>query len=307
MLSKEEQRRATAVCITLVTALKQWAPSYVSPPKSSFSLSTGPGPHARAILQLLARLTKTHTLAQQACSPAPHLHSNPESARFHTDEVFATARPQCFAEEVQIAATLACTARKIAQRLRVRHKAHKHTIEASHRLRHRQHCCLRDNTHKSLVYARLHSLQQNSKRFTLAILFLVASVPEVLPLPQALDAKVHLTILDLPGCAFRPEHAAHICAIMRHLLEDPATLQAAMEAEIRSALNQKTSRSGGIKQPFDVKLCADDASHCDLQILMNDLPLHPQKCWWTSSGSPSCCLQHPGSVAYFNPPCTLKI
>ena len=31
---------------------------------------------------------------------------------------------------------------------------------------------------------------------------------------------------------------------MRHLLEDPATLQAAMEAEIRSALNQKTNRSG---------------------------------------------------------------
>ena len=61
---------------------------------------------------------------------------------------------------------------------------------------------------------------------------------------QALDAGVHHTILDLPGCAFRPEHAAHICAIMRHLLEDPATLQAAMEAEIRSALNQKISRSG---------------------------------------------------------------
>ncbi len=62
---------------------------------------------------------------------------------------------------------------------------------------------------------------------------------------QALDAGVHHTILDLPGCAFRPEHAAHICAIMRHLLEDPATLQAAMEAEIRSALNQKTNRNGG--------------------------------------------------------------
>lgn len=62
---------------------------------------------------------------------------------------------------------------------------------------------------------------------------------------QALDARVHHTILDLPGCAFQPEHAAHICAIMRHLLEDPATLQAAMEAEIRSALNQKTNRAGG--------------------------------------------------------------
>lgn len=61
---------------------------------------------------------------------------------------------------------------------------------------------------------------------------------------QALDAGVHHAILDLPGCAFRPEHAAHICAVMRHLLEDPATLQAAMEAEIRSALNQKTARSG---------------------------------------------------------------
>ena len=67
---------------------------------------------------------------------------------------------------------------------------------------------------------------------------------------QALDARVHHIILALPGCAFRPEHAAHICAIMRHLLEDPATLQAAMEAEIRSALNQKTNRSGGERSPL---------------------------------------------------------
>ena len=35
-----------------------------------------------------------------------------------------------------------------------------------------------------------------------------------------------------------------MCAIMRHLLEDPATLQAAMEAEIRSTLAPHTREAG---------------------------------------------------------------
>ena len=73
---------------------------------------------------------------------------------------------------------------------------------------------------------------------------------ERMQMMQALDAGMHHLILDIPGCAIRPEHAAHICAIMRHLLEDPATLQAAMEAEIRSALTQKASRTGGVLPSF---------------------------------------------------------
>jgi len=79
---------------------------------------------------------------------------------------------------------------------------------------------------------------------------------EYSPKSQALDAGVHHLILDIPGCALRPEHAAHICAIMRHLLEDPATLQAAMEAEIRSALTEKApTRTGGDSFSHLLNLC----------------------------------------------------
>lgn len=43
-------------------------------------------------------------------------------------------------------------------------------------------------------------------------------------------------VLDLPVACFLPEHEPYISAIARHILEDPATLQAAMEAEIRNTL-----------------------------------------------------------------------
>lgn len=64
MLPREEQGRATRVCITLVSALSHWAPKHVPNPKDAFGLQAGPASHARAVLQLLARLTKSHSLAQ---------------------------------------------------------------------------------------------------------------------------------------------------------------------------------------------------------------------------------------------------
>ncbi len=53
---------------------------------------------------------------------------------------------------------------------------------------------------------------------------------------QVLAAGGPRLILGLPAAALRPELEPAVSAIFRHLLEDPATLQAAMEAEIRSAL-----------------------------------------------------------------------
>jgi len=53
---------------------------------------------------------------------------------------------------------------------------------------------------------------------------------------QVLVAGGPRLILGLPAAALRPELEPAVSAIFRHLLEDPATLQAAMEAEIRSAL-----------------------------------------------------------------------
>ena len=66
---------------------------------------------------------------------------------------------------------------------------------------------------------------------------------------QVLAGKGPKLVLDLPAACFRPELEPSISAIMRHILEDPATLQAAMEAEIRATLSkQKTpaNRSGAI-------------------------------------------------------------
>ena len=92
---------------------------------------------------------------------------------------------------------------------------------------------------------------------------------------QVLAGKGPKLVLDLPAACFRPELEPSISAIMRHILEDPATLQAAMEAEIRATLSkQKTpaNRSGdplllrGYGQPFTEHIracCAGPAvRHC---------------------------------------------
>lgn len=51
-------------------------------------------------------------------------------------------------------------------------------------------------------------------------------------------------VLDLPPACFQPELEPSISAIMRHILEDPATLQAAMEAEIRATLSKQKPAVG---------------------------------------------------------------
>ncbi|KAL4856977.1 E3 ubiquitin-protein ligase UPL1 [Chlorella vulgaris] len=60
---------------------------------------------------------------------------------------------------------------------------------------------------------------------------------------KVLAARGHVQLLTLPPAAFRPELEPFMAAVFRHILEDPSTLQAAMEAEIRSTLNEK-GRSG---------------------------------------------------------------
>ncbi len=55
---------------------------------------------------------------------------------------------------------------------------------------------------------------------------------------QVLAGKGPRLILELPLACFSPDLEPYISAIMRHILEDPATLQAAMEAEIRSTLSK---------------------------------------------------------------------
>ncbi|KAK9866343.1 hypothetical protein WJX84_006185 [Apatococcus fuscideae] len=62
---------------------------------------------------------------------------------------------------------------------------------------------------------------------------------------KVLREKGHRLALDLPVSALGPELEPYMTALMRHILEDPATLQAAMEAEIRSTLaSQRNSPSG---------------------------------------------------------------
>jgi len=56
---------------------------------------------------------------------------------------------------------------------------------------------------------------------------------------QVLAARGPRLILELPGACFLPEHEPYVSAIFRHILEDPVTLQAAMEAEIRNTLSAR--------------------------------------------------------------------
>ena len=51
-------------------------------------------------------------------------------------------------------------------------------------------------------------------------------------------------VLDLPAACFQAELEPSISALMRHILEDPATLQAAMEAEIRATLGKQKAPPG---------------------------------------------------------------
>jgi hypothetical protein len=68
MLTDEEQERAVSICITLLGFLKQWIKVATPDPKDT--TRSNPASHARAVLQLLARLTKKHSLAQKVC-PTP--------------------------------------------------------------------------------------------------------------------------------------------------------------------------------------------------------------------------------------------
>ena len=56
---------------------------------------------------------------------------------------------------------------------------------------------------------------------------------------QVLALRGPRLILELPGACFLPDHEPYVSAIFRHILEDPVTLQAAMEAEIRNTLSAR--------------------------------------------------------------------
>lgn len=68
-------------------------------------------------------------------------------------------------------------------------------------------------------------------------------------------------ILDLPGACFLPEHEPYVSAIFRHILEDPVTLQAAMEAEIRNTLAARGSQANAAEG--DSTLAHNTATTCD--------------------------------------------
>jgi hypothetical protein len=68
---------------------------------------------------------------------------------------------------------------------------------------------------------------------------------------QVLAARGPRLILEMPGACFLPEHEPYVSAIFRHILEDPVTLQAAMEAEIRNTLSARGQHAdaAGLLQP----------------------------------------------------------
>ena len=65
LLSEEEQQRATSICICLLKFLHQWGGAAKPAGQEVEMTQSTPGSHAQAVLQLLARLTKRHSLALQ--------------------------------------------------------------------------------------------------------------------------------------------------------------------------------------------------------------------------------------------------
>ena len=51
---------------------------------------------------------------------------------------------------------------------------------------------------------------------------------------QVLAGKGPQLMLELPSAALQPQLEPYMSAVMRHILEDPSTLQSAMEAEIKN-------------------------------------------------------------------------
>lgn len=97
---------------------------------------------------------------------------------------------------------------------------------------------------------------------------------------QVLAGKGPKLVLDLPAACFQPELEPSISAIMRHILEDPATLQAAMEAEIRATLSkQKTpaNRSGGtslLPSGYRQSLTGHIRAYCACTLVRNCICVH---------------------------------
>jgi hypothetical protein len=66
---------------------------------------------------------------------------------------------------------------------------------------------------------------------------------------QVLAAGGHRLLLSLPSACLSPaisRHEGHIGATLRHLLEDPATLEGWMESEIKNIMTMK----GGMRDPY---------------------------------------------------------
>jgi hypothetical protein len=71
----------------------------------------------------------------------------------------------------------------------------------------------------------------------------------VTPAVQVLAAGGHRLLLSLPSACLSPaisRHEGHIGATLRHLLEDPATLEGWMESEIKNIMTMK----GGMRDPY---------------------------------------------------------
>jgi hypothetical protein len=56
---------------------------------------------------------------------------------------------------------------------------------------------------------------------------------------QILWSRAHVTLLTLPPVLFVPDIEPYAATLLRHLIEDAPTLQAAMEASIRSLVMER--------------------------------------------------------------------
>lgn len=118
----------------------------------------------------------------------------------------------------------------------------RHTAVMMHtKLTHGLHCCT--THHAAAREFIIFAVRPQPPLYCLVHGSLHLKAAEGMACLQILSAGVPRQILDLPGSCFLPEHEPYVSAIFRHILEDPVTLQAAMEAEIRNTLTARGSQA----------------------------------------------------------------
>jgi hypothetical protein len=206
LLDEQQQRAATSLCLALLQQLHDHADKWEQPATSMFE-ADGSLPNPSSVTQALLQLLA-------------HLTKRHSNAQQVSNSRAGQARCACFG------VTGCCCVMLLACGMRMRLVGKCFLV-----LMHAAQCF------SDLLQGQLCSQHQHTDW---AVLPVVA---------QVLSAGGHRLLLSLPSACLSPaisRHEGSIGAILRHLLEDPATLEGWMEAEIKNIMAVK----GAMRDPY---------------------------------------------------------